>query len=71
MDASALADQIEAILSNPSSLTGIDDTAAKRRLCEAAYKLNLSLEAGGDSIHRIYHAVRSLFHSSIMTTTAY
>jgi hypothetical protein len=58
MDASALADQIEAILANPASLSGVEDVAVKRRLSEAAYKLNLSLEAGGDSIHRITNAVR-------------
>jgi hypothetical protein len=71
MDASALADQIEAILSNPSSLTGVDDAAVKRRLSEAAHKLNLSLEAGGDSIHRISMAVCPLAHLNVMTTTTY
>lgn len=71
MDASALADQIEAILGNPSSLIGVDDAAVKRRLSEAAYRLNRSLEAGGDSIHRITTAVCPLSRLNVMTTTAY
>ncbi|OAK94638.1 S-adenosyl-L-methionine-dependent methyltransferase [Phaeosphaeriaceae sp. SRC1lsM3a] len=65
MDASALADQIEAILGNPSSLIGVDDAAVKRRLSEAAYRLNRSLEAGGDSIHRITTAPLELALSQV------
>lgn len=57
MDATKLATQIEAALESPEALSGVNDAFTRRRLSEAASKLNLALEAGGDTIHRITNAV--------------
>ncbi|KAH7310721.1 S-adenosyl-L-methionine-dependent methyltransferase [Stachybotrys elegans] len=65
MDALALANQLEAISANPETITALSDDNTRRRLCEAAMKLSLALEAGGDSIHRITNAPLELALSRV------
>ena len=57
IDVNALTAQIEKALSRPDVLDSIRSDPNRRELCEAARKLNLSLESGGDSVHRITNSV--------------
>ncbi|KAI1372862.1 putative sterigmatocystin 8-O-methyltransferase precursor [Hypoxylon crocopeplum] len=52
-EADALAAKIEAIIDNPQFSEEICDDTVRRRLREAGKKLSLSMEAPGDTIHRI------------------
>ncbi|KAK5633374.1 hypothetical protein RRF57_009088 [Xylaria bambusicola] len=53
-EASALTDKINTFLS--SGALGSLDPGARRKLSEAARKLNLATEAIGDTVHRIVHS---------------
>ncbi|CAG9972466.1 unnamed protein product [Clonostachys byssicola] len=69
MDATTLTDQLEAVLAKPETLSGLDNDVTKRRLSEAAFRLNLALEAGGDTIHRLTNAPLELALSRVGVQT--
>ncbi len=54
-EALALADRIDGLLSSGALETL--DAGVRRKLSEAARKLNLATEATGDTVHRIVHSV--------------
>lgn len=57
-EATALAEKIDAVISNPQAASGLD-TALRRRLREAGRKLNYAMEGPLDTAHRISNTVRS------------
>ncbi|KAI0183316.1 S-adenosyl-L-methionine-dependent methyltransferase [Xylaria flabelliformis] len=52
-DARELADKLEQINSYPNILSHVKDESTRRRLREAGRKLSISMEAPGDTLHRI------------------
>ncbi|KAI1133130.1 S-adenosyl-L-methionine-dependent methyltransferase [Nemania abortiva] len=55
-EALALADRIDALLDGSSGPLETLDAGIRRKLSEAARKLNLATEATGDTVHRIVHS---------------
>ncbi|XXH00979.1 hypothetical protein Hte_007330 [Hypoxylon texense] len=52
-EAQALLEKIEAVINSPREVLDLQDDSLRRRLREAGRRLSLSMEASGDTVHRI------------------